>query len=688
MVEAAVADDGAFAPIEVEDGGEGEVDAAGGQFGGEDVSDALGATLGFGGTLFVPDCAEGAHGGQAGEAFGEALDAAAFVVGGDDEGGGAQGFDLGGEAGELLRVLVVAPEEDDAADCGVEQALFFVFGEGVALDVGHDGAAREVLGHGGLSVWGAERRFLFFRRPVCFGGRLKRGLFQGEGEEEGVVAALDEEGDVAAGCGDGLAQAGFVGHFGLADGEDVVAAFEAGAFGRAFDAQDLQAAAAGFGLDGEGEAGIFEDEALALQSAAAAAGGGVAAAVVFVRAVEQDFLVEGLAAAPDGEGDFFAGGDGADHDGEVVGGADFFAVDGEDDVALLQAALGGGAVGQDLGDERAFGFGQAEGFGEVVVDFLDDDAEAAALDFAGGFELFGDVHGHVDGDGEGDAHEAAAAAVYLGVDADDLSVEVEQGAAGVAGVDGDVGLDEGGVVFVGQAAAFGGDDTGGDAVFKAEGRADGGHPFAGAQGFDVAGFDGGQAVGFDFEQGDVRLGVRADEFGGEFAFVVEGYFDVVHAADDVGVGEDVAVGADDEAGAEVLVFVVVGVLQLGGVGNEAAEEVVEGVVFGDGAVFAAAFAFALFGGPDVDHGRAFLLHQAGEVGQQHVDFALWGLRFDGFGEGLFLRALRGRGVVCAVFFAAGGEGEEDGEGEGGGFEGAGHVVFLLFVLAHQGFEAV
>ncbi|CWQ75735.1 Uncharacterised protein [Neisseria meningitidis] len=108
---------------------------------------------GFGGgrAVFVPNLAERTHCGQAGEAFDETLHPAAFVIDGDNEFGCAQGFDFGGECFELFDVLEVAAEEDDAADCGVEQALPFFSGQAEGGNVCHDGAARNMGdGHCGL----------------------------------------------------------------------------------------------------------------------------------------------------------------------------------------------------------------------------------------------------------------------------------------------------------------------------------------------------------------------------------------------------------------------------------------------------------------------------------------------------------------------------------------------------------
>ena len=55
------------------------------------------------------------------------------------------------------------------------------------------------------------------------------------------------------------------------------------------------------------------------------------------------------------------------------------------------------------------------------------------------------------------------------------------------------------------------------------------------------------------DDGDVRLRIAADEFGGEFTLVGERDRDVARIFDDVGVGDDVALfGVDHNAGASRL----------------------------------------------------------------------------------------------------------------------------------------
>ena len=86
---------------------------------------------------------------------------------------------------------------------------------------------------------------------------------------------------------------------------------------------------------------------------------------------------------------------------------------------------------------------------------------------------------HVRGHGEADADIAAARRDDGGVDADQLALGVDQRAAGVAGVDGRVGLDE---VLVAAArdpaAAERADDARGDGLAEAERVADGEHEVA------------------------------------------------------------------------------------------------------------------------------------------------------------------------------------------------------------------
>src|SRR4029079_19205976 len=123
-----------------------------------------------------------------------------------------------------------------------------------------------------------------------------------------------------------------------------------------------------------------------------------------------------------------------------------------DQVAGLQARRGGGAACGDRADLRAAGA------------VTDDDAARRALDRLAGDQLADDRLDGVRGDREADALVAARLGRDLRVDADHLPRRVEQRAAGVAVVDGGVGLDRAGdrgVVGGVDRATGGADDPGG-----------------------------------------------------------------------------------------------------------------------------------------------------------------------------------------------------------------------------------
>ena len=162
--------------------------------------------------------------------------------------------------------------------------------------------------------------------------------------------------------------------------------------------------------------------------------------------------------------------------------------------------------------------------------------------------------GQVDGQGEADA--VAHAGLGRG-DADEVAVTVEEGAAGVAGVDGGVGLDE---VVQALAAEAGAEDV--DAAVEAADDADGGAArevaqrvadrdgqLADSQAGRVAERDGRQVLGIDLHEGEVGQRVDAGDGAVEDGAVIEDDRDVLGVADDVAVRDDQAVARDDDAGA-------------------------------------------------------------------------------------------------------------------------------------------
>jgi len=196
------------------------------------------------------------------------------------------------------------------------------------------------------------------------------------------------------------------------------------------------------------------------------------------------------------------------------------------------------------------------------------EAEVGAIDAAfggwgGGGEDFGDdFFSDVDGDGEVEVLAAAA-----GVDADDFGGHIDEGPAGVAGVDGGIHLDPvsevAGFVLV-DALTFGvegsvdvGDDAEGEGSGEAEGGSDGHDILAWEEGVAVAEGSGveGDIFGFEgvdvhLEDGEVGPVVVADEASGEAFAIGEGDVYFGSASGDVVVGEDMALVVDDDAGAD------------------------------------------------------------------------------------------------------------------------------------------
>src|SRR5580698_1213724 len=374
-----------------------------------------------------------------------------------------------------------------------------------------------------------------------------------------------------------------------------------------------------------------------------------------IQVADGDGCVHRLAIAhitePDG-GARPAAGDLVDQVVAVLHGA---AIDGGDDVAGLESGLVGRAAMHNLLDQHACleAVNAIDGPGEPLVEA---NADGSAGDLvAGADEVVVDLDDGVGRHGEADALVAVGLRVDGGVDAYDFAVHVQERSAGVAGIDGGIGLDE--VLKLAlraglDGAVLGGDYASSDGLRQGEGAADGFDPVADFGGVGVAELNGRQGcAGVDFDDREVGGLVDADDMRGT-AFVtvvwVGGELDeyLVGLLDDVVVGDDVALGIDDEAGAERLAHLIVVSAVL--VGSLAAEEAVEEVLevalalalalllvvvavavagvlrmrVGNGAIAGplAAFVHGLLGkrlGVDVDHSRADFLGDAHKVVRGH-----------------------------------------------------------------------
>src|SRR5690606_1709973 len=162
----------------------------------------------------------------------------------------------------------------------------------------------------------------------------------------------------------------------------------------------------------------------------------------------------------------------ADPGSEVAGALDRLAVERENHVARLQARLLGRTARGHARYQGAIGRAQPEGLGERLIEFLHRHPEARMTNLAGGQDLVANPDRDIDRDRERQALVAARARPDLRVDADHLSLAVEERPARVARVDRRAGLDEGHVAVSGQRAPRCTDDARTGALFEAVGGAD------------------------------------------------------------------------------------------------------------------------------------------------------------------------------------------------------------------------
>ena len=232
--------------------------------------------------------------------------------------------------------------------------------------------------------------------------------------------------------------------------------------------------------------------------------------------------------------------------GKVARVVDLVAIDLDDHVAGLDVLLGGRAVLGHLGDHGALGLRQADRVGDVVAHILDDDAEPAAIDGAMLLQLTDHLLDERCRHGEGDADIAAGGGEDRGVHADDLAVQIEGRAAGIAAIHRRVDLQ----IVIGarsDVAVMGRDDACGHRSAEAERIADREHPVTDARILFGKLHVRELLRGLDLEQSDVGPRVGADQRGRIFVAVLERHGDVLGILDHMVVGDEVPVRRNEEA---------------------------------------------------------------------------------------------------------------------------------------------
>src|SRR5450830_1575920 len=156
---------------------------------------------------------------------------------------------------------------------------------------------------------------------------------------------------------------------------------------------------------------------------------------------------------------------------------DALTVKAENHIARLHTSFLGRTPLFDRTHQRTFGLAQTEGFGQRLIDLLHRYAQTATRDLAMLQQLLFNLHGYINRNRERQTLIAAGLDVDLRIDANHIALQIEQRTARIAGIDGDVGLNERHVIVVRQTTRLGADDTGRSRIVKAIGRADRQHWF-------------------------------------------------------------------------------------------------------------------------------------------------------------------------------------------------------------------
>ena len=249
----------------------------------------------------------------------------------------------------------------------------------------------------------------------------------------------------------------------------------------------------------------------------------------------------------------------AQRDDQTIGARNLIVAQLGNDIALLDTGLSGGAVLDNACHIGTAIGAQLVGAGIERVDARKRGAQVRVHRRLTVDNLVGNVLGVVNRNGKAHARAGARVALDERVNAHEFAVVVDERAAGVARVDGSIGLDHVGIdgVTVGRAHGRGAverrDDTRGDRLLVAERRADRHDPLAHVELGGIADLDrrelGGVCI-LELDDGQVARSIVAHELGLVGGAVVHGHHVLVIAIDHVVVGEDVALGIEHHARAD------------------------------------------------------------------------------------------------------------------------------------------
>ena len=224
-----------------------------------------------------------------------------------------------------------------------------------------------------------------------------------------------------------------------------------------------------------------------------------------------------------------------------------------DDVAVAHTGARGRRVGEDAHDD-----GTALQVVSATLRFFGRErrrhgADPRGMHLAVLQQILDDFLGAIDRNREADALRLR---VDRHVDADDLSFDVQQRTAGVAGIDRGVGLDEVGerarLILRRNRSAERGDDSRRDRAAETERIADGDDALADHEIGRSSDRRGRESLLIDAQHRQIAVGIDAEELRRDLTAAVDVHGDARRAFDDVIVRDDDAVARPDEAGAERL----------------------------------------------------------------------------------------------------------------------------------------
>src|SRR5207249_64167 len=161
---------------------------------------------------------------------------------------------------------------------------------------------------------------------------------------------------------------------------------------------------------------------------------------------------------------------------QVAHSFDLLFVDRHDDIALLESGCRGGTAGSDFGNERTGGVRESQVSGDFGCHGLDLNAEPPARDFAVFLQLLDHRPGSVRRYRKTDADGSTIGRIDGRVDADDITLEVEGRAAGIAPVHRRIDLQKIVVRTGVNVTSAPGNDAAAYGIVEAERAADREHP--------------------------------------------------------------------------------------------------------------------------------------------------------------------------------------------------------------------